>query len=85
MLRNCLLAALVNYVRVVMQLPEYGCQFFHVKESAAQREVPCTESDWPFIRFQLANSVTHLFIFMLGTTNKLSMLFKFWGCSYSYT
>ena len=27
MLRNSLLAALVNYVRVVMQLPEYGCQF----------------------------------------------------------
>ena len=45
---------------------------FHVKESAAQREVPCTESGWPFIRFQLADYFTHLFIQMLGTTNKLS-------------
>ena len=67
MLRNNLLAALVNYVRVVMQLPEYGCQFSceRNQESAAQREVPCTESGWPFIRFQMANYVTHLFIYML--------------------
>ena len=27
MLRNSLPTALVNYVRVVMQLPEYSCQF----------------------------------------------------------
>ena len=51
MLRNSLLAALVNYVRVVMQLPEYGCQFSYER-----------------------------FIYMLGTTTELSMLFKFWGC-----
>ena len=70
--------------RVVMQLPETVVSF-HVKESAAQREVPCTESGWPFIRFQLANYVT-LYIYMLGTTNKLSVLLKFWGCgSDSYT
>ena len=59
MLRNSLLAALVNYVRVVMQLPGYGCQF------SCER----------FIRS----------IYMLGTTTELSMLFKFWGCGYSYT
>ena len=76
MLRNSLPAALV-----VMQLPEYSCQFSCERKSAAQREVPCTESGWPFIRFQLANYVTHLFIYMLGTTIKLSMLFKFWGHS----
>ena len=45
---------------------------FHVKESAAQREVPCMASGWPFTRFQLADCFTHIFIYMLGATNKLS-------------
>ena len=52
-----------------------------VKESAAEREVPCVKSGWPFIRFQLANYVTHLY----KCLEPLSMLFTFWGCGYSYT
>ena len=26
----------------------------------------------------------HNYIYMVGTTIKLSLLFKFWGCGYSY-
>ena len=62
--------------RVVMQLPEYGCQF-HVKEIGCTKR--CTESGWLFIRFQLADYVTHLFIYILGTIIKLSMLFQVLG------
>ena len=62
-----------------MQLPEYGCQF-HVKENL---EISCTkgstESGWPFIRFYLADYVAHIFIYMLETTIKLSMLFQILG------
>ena len=75
-------AFVARLVRQVRLIPVVS---FHVKEnqeSAAQREVACTESGWPFVRFQLANYVTHLITYMLGTTNKLS---KFWGCGYSYT
>ena len=41
--------------------------------------------EWLALHLVLAdNYVTHLFIYMLATTIKLSMLLKFWGCGYSH-
>ena len=67
-----------------MKLPEYGCQFscknksgnqvlkrrYHVRRVAGLS----SGSSWQ-IKY-----VIHLFIYMFGTTIKLSMMFKFWGC-----
>ena len=59
-----------------MQLSEYAVVTFYVKEN--QGLISCTKGgtmygDW------LANYVIHLFIYMFGTTIKMSLLFKFWG------
>ena len=68
-----------------MQLPEYGCQFsdmwknqlhkgrYHVRRVAG----PSSGSSW---RIML-----HIYLHVYTCLEPLSMLFKFWGCGYSYT
>ena len=66
-------------------MPEYGC-VFHAENQEISFLKGGMENGEPFIRFQLAIYVTTTYLYMLGTTTKLSMLFlKFWGCSYLYT
>ena len=61
-----------------MQLPEYGCQF-HVKENP---EISCTKgstvSGWPFIRFYLADFVTHKLIPYSGKLSREKTFTDWW-------
>ena len=67
-----------------MQLPEYGCQF-------SCERISCTKGGTMYRECLALNQVPagklcYTFnLIMLGTTSKLSMLFKFLGCGYSYT
>ena len=58
---------------------KYGCQL----SCERNQEISCTKGVRLALHQVLADKlyVSHLRI--LGTTIKLSMLFKFWGCDYS--
>ena len=61
-----------------MQWPDYSCQFMCERKSGL---ISCTKDGAMYGEWLALHQVLALFIFMLGTTIKLSMLFKFWGHS----
>ena len=52
---------------MLIHLSEYGCKFLWERKPAAQREVERVVGP-----SSVANYVTHLFIYILGTTNAVS-------------
>ena len=61
-----------------MQWPDYSCQFTCEKKIRTNQLHKRRCHVW---RVAGPHQVLASFIFMLGTTIKLSMLFKFWGHS----